>query len=159
MFKLALRGLNTFVEQNEILAGVNLLLCTIRSSEAQIRSLQCQLSFQPVALESVQSEVGRLQTSLEEVNCKLSAFQADFISIKSVRDESRAFADAEEQSLKIWRRYRLKFGFVLTIHLFSVQLMKYFVITSIELCMNTSGLFFTPCANVLWPFPLHPKAR
>lgn len=94
---MALRDLNTLGEQLELLACVDRLHSTIWSSEAQVLSLQCQVSLHPAEFELVRSVVGRLEASLEVVNRHLSLSQSGFIEAQSVRDEVRALDDAKEQ--------------------------------------------------------------
>lgn len=160
VFKLPIRGLYTFEKRRDLSAGVDQVHCTIRSLKAQIQSLQCQVSSPRAELESVQSKVGCLGGSLDGVDRQLSVSRAAFIWAEFMRDKSQALLTLKRKSVKIWWRYCWKFCVVSTIiRLFSLQVMKYFVMTSIGLCMNTWRLFLTLWSNVLVPFALCPQVR
>lgn len=113
-FRLALCGLNALGKQRKLLATVDRLHITIRSSDEQmcssedriitdaqaiewIQSLGRKFSAHPAELESGQYDVRRLEASFEEINRQFEVSQAEAILVEARCDWTRALIDGEAQ--------------------------------------------------------------
>lgn len=105
IFKLTLRDLNTLGEQWKLLVGVDRLHSITKSSEAQIYSLQRQISPHRAELKSVWSEVALLETSLKAGNRQLSTLRRPWSQRNPSIIKAYIYSTLTESGLKILKRY------------------------------------------------------
>lgn len=94
VFELALHGVSTLDDHLVLLARVKRWHNTIRSSQAQIQSLQHRVAWPLAKLESMRSKVGQLKECFKAVIRGLSIFKCLLSQWESERDQSQTLVHA-----------------------------------------------------------------